>query len=287
MVGSFFGYLSSTMKINGLFLVYALLHLQILVGQDTITISDKAFNLHTKLNTFHVLPPRNADTIGLRFNAILLRMIDPEKQIFLQEDVHRLQQLAWGIKDDFSQRKSRYYSEVSYLLQKRISELESIQKGLMEKPLDLKWNAALSAVEQETFPTSEQRSLKWKKNFYVTVYERMWEKNQWKTVFPKDSIPAWEKEAREAAGNRKLAYLLLQKSDNSFLDAYYLIAYALSYDPHSLYLSPDMESRFSEDLSSDVERFGFNYNLNDQNEIIISGLLPGSPAWLSGEIERE
>lgn len=254
-------------------------------AQEKLLLSEKAYALNQKLTFEHVQGPVFPDTIGSRYTSVLLKLLDPNKVIFTQADVKRLNELGKQIHEDFSKRLPRFYSELSSLYQKRIVEMEEETKRLKDLPLQLNWNAVLTKHERETFPDETSRLVKIKKLFYLSCYDDLIDRKHDPNNLSKDSLAVYEKETRKRMSTLRLDYYYLLKTDNTFLDEYYLLAYSLAHDPHSMYMSPTRKNDFLAPLDAEKERFGFSYSLNDDNEVIIDEIEPGSPVWLSGEIQ--
>lgn len=72
--------------------------------------------------------------------------------------------------------------------------------------------------------------------------------------------------------------------DRDWFDEVFLNALANTFDPHTAYFNNSEYEDFKEELSSERERFGISYKKNNNGVIEISALMPGSSAWLSGEI---
>lgn len=72
--------------------------------------------------------------------------------------------------------------------------------------------------------------------------------------------------------------------DYSYLDNLYLNAIANAYDPHSSYFSFSQNKEFEQELSSEREIFGVNYFKNIKGEIEVNQIVPGSSAWILGQV---
>jgi carboxyl-terminal processing protease len=65
-----------------------------------------------------------------------------------------------------------------------------------------------------------------------------------------------------------------------------LDAIAQVVDPHTSYFSPNEQEDFVEELSKDNRAFGIQFDESDKGGVIIYEVLPGSPAWVSGELNK-
>jgi carboxyl-terminal processing protease len=65
---------------------------------------------------------------------------------------------------------------------------------------------------------------------------------------------------------------------------FYLEALASYYDPHTTYFSEIEQQNFEEELSKDKKAYGFSMTQNAAGHVLIAGLIPGSAAWMSGQM---
>jgi carboxyl-terminal processing protease len=59
---------------------------------------------------------------------------------------------------------------------------------------------------------------------------------------------------------------------------------SLCFDPHSLYFSPVEMQNFVEAISSQGFHFGFRLDEDLKGNVVVAGIVPGSPVWKSGEV---
>jgi carboxyl-terminal processing protease len=59
-----------------------------------------------------------------------------------------------------------------------------------------------------------------------------------------------------------------------------------AYDPHSDYFTRSAKENFEGEVNGDSYIFGFDLDENENEEVVISHILPGSPAWRSGELNK-
>ena len=67
---------------------------------------------------------------------------------------------------------------------------------------------------------------------------------------------------------------------------FYLDVLAGYFDPHTTYFSDIEKQSFEEDLSADNKAYGFTLLEDEQGNILIDGLLPGSSAWISNDLNK-
>lgn len=66
----------------------------------------------------------------------------------------------------------------------------------------------------------------------------------------------------------------------------YLNAVASCFDPHTSYFSPLGKEKLQEELSAEAWFFGIEFEENEKGQVVVAKLIPGGPAWKSGEINK-
>jgi len=60
----------------------------------------------------------------------------------------------------------------------------------------------------------------------------------------------------------------------------------MSFDPHTNYFSPEGKEMFQSALSTEGYSFGLEFDENEKGSLVIGYLIPGGPAWKSGELNK-
>lgn len=71
---------------------------------------------------------------------------------------------------------------------------------------------------------------------------------------------------------------------DAYIFGIYLNTLTANFDPHTNYFSMSDKELFESSISRNKISFGVDLDQNDEGEIVISRLIPGGPAWRSGEI---
>lgn len=71
---------------------------------------------------------------------------------------------------------------------------------------------------------------------------------------------------------------------SEYIFSIYLNTLTGSFDPHTNYFSLNDKEQFESSISKSKISFGADLEQNDNGEIVISRLIPGGPAWRSGEL---
>lgn len=76
------------------------------------------------------------------------------------------------------------------------------------------------------------------------------------------------------------------KLATNYVESTLLNSIALRYDPHSSYFTEKQNQQFKNQLSAEVESFGFFVNENNDGTIIIDDIEPGGSAWMCNDINE-
>lgn len=236
-----------------------------------------------KIQSKHVKPRVIDVDFGNQVHDYFYSFIDSKKELFKKEDLTYLKGLSSKLNDDIQNGNQHYFSEFNRIVLERCKEIETIQKSYLSKPIllnstkkyDPKIQVNLTAANYKTF---------WENNLCLDIFSEiisMHPKDS-KTLL-KDSLVQFEKRARAKIETRYSNYFEIIR-DRKMLKEMYLNAIAMSFDPHTLYFSPTQKQGFIEELSTQKEKFGISYGLDEQNKVVLTDILPGSSAWLSNEL---
>ena len=247
---------------------------------ESDSLSNSVRILIRKIQSKHVQPRPVDAQFGNLVHDYLYSFVDSKEQILHQEDLAYLKGLSSKLNEDIEVGKQNYFNEFNRLFLERCKEIQTIQKAYLSKP------AALSS--------SKKFDLKDRNHLTKANYKTVWENslcldilNEIISMHPensksllKDSLVQLEKKARAKIEQRYANYLEIVQGRN-LMEEMYLNAIAMSFDPHTLYFSPSQKQGFVEELSTQKEKFGISYGLDEQNQVVLTDILPGSSAWLS------
>ncbi len=252
-----------------------------------VNVQDKAKALQYRILTQHALTKEWNDSLSKNVHALLIDFLDPNRIYFSKEQVDLLNQKSILIAEDIKQRNTKYLDEVKTLF---ISELSLFQNFLLsesQNPIAIKNDITPQVPYSFTeFCSSKELPERRKRYMQQQVFSTMYQMHDKTDILPLDDLKKDEEAARKKIIDRRNQLTNLFTEDNRFIDDYYLQAIAMAFDPHTLYFTESQMNSFKDELSVEQERFGFSYGLNTSNKIIITKLLPGSSAWLSGKIKE-
>ncbi|WP_300660060.1 hypothetical protein, partial [Fluviicola sp.] len=250
---------------------------------ETDSLSGNVNLLIKKIQKTHVKPRAVDAAFGNQVHEYLLSFVDDEKEIFRVEDLTYLKGLSSKLPDDFQNGKQFYFSEFERIFRSRSDEIKNIQKNFLSKAVPLTSSKRVLINGKVDLTASNFKSF-WEEQLSLSVFSEMlnlYPKDA--EVFSKDCLAPFEKKARLKVEANYANYFAMFEG-KKLLQEMYLGAIAMSFDPHTLYFSPSQKNRFFEELSTQKEKFGISYRLDEQNRVVLSDILPGSSAWLSNQL---
>ena len=221
--------------------------------------------------------------------------LDPDKDMFLQEDLKSLQGYATKLDDEIKGSATvQFFAEAGKIFNRRATEAEQIYKDILAKPFDFTVSESIQTDNSKsTFAnTAAQRKEEWRKRLkYLTLqryveYQDARTNNKGKEGFVVKTDAQLEAEAREkvkAAMDRTFErYRLKFDEDEKF--SVYVNTITAMMDPYTEFMPPLDKRYFDEQLSGSFDGIGAQLT-NDEGTIKIASVLPGGPAQKSSQVE--
>lgn len=220
--------------------------------------------------------------------------LNPDKNIFLREDINSLSAYSTQIDDEIKGAPVQFFLEAGKIFNKRAEEAAAIYKNILSKPFDFTVNEyVVTDPSRIDFPSSdaERREL-WRKRLkyltlqrYVDLLDAR-ESNKGKEGFKVKTDAELEKEAREkvlASMDRTFERYRLKFDDDEKFSVFVNTITAMM-DPYTEFMPPMDKRYFDEQLSGSFDGIGAQLGYEEGNIKIVS-VLPGGPAQKSGEVE--
>ncbi|TCJ19238.1 tail-specific protease [Flaviaesturariibacter flavus] len=242
----------------------------------------------------HYSPKDMNDDFSRRAYAKYFEAMDPEKNIFLQEDLKALSRHETRIDDEVKGAPVEFFLDVSKVFNKRIEAVSKMQDELLSKPFDFTVNETYTADPKKVnYPKTlaEQRETIRKKLKYMVLerfveLQEAREKNKDTKDFVVKTDAELEAEARDRV--RKVMTRVQQRFTKTFDDdkrfALYVNTITQLMDPYTEFFPPVEKRYFDEQLSGTFSGIGASLQY-DEGNIKIATLLTGSPAWKSKQVE--
>ncbi len=247
----------------------------------------------TILEQKHFSPKPIDDNFSKQVFAKYLEALNPDKDIFLKQDVDYLKKYELTLDDEIHGAPLNFYSDAASIYLKRLDEVMLLYKDILAKPFDFTLNEEINVDDKKTdFPADEAaRKEQWRKRLKYLTLDQYTDLLQQRSRNMNDT--AWNKtdaQLEQMARSKVLAIL-----DRSFtrekliLDGpeqfnRYVNVITDLMDPHTEYFPPVESRSFEEDLSGRF--YGIGAQLKDDDGAIkIASLITGSPAWKSQKVQ--
>jgi carboxyl-terminal processing protease len=242
----------------------------------------------------HFSPKEINDDFSKKIFKEYLDALDPDKNIFLKEDVVALKKFETHIDDEIKGANVEFFLAAGKIFDQRKEEAAKIYADLLENPFEFTKdeNVVMDPEKLNFAATVAERNEAWRKKVKYLVLDRyadmidVRDKIKGKEGFTAKTDVELEKDAREKvkkALNRTFERYRFKFSDDDKFNVFVKII-TNTMDPHTDFFPPVDKRYFDEQMSGQF--FGIGASLAyDEGNIKINSLLTGSPAWKSGEVK--
>jgi carboxyl-terminal processing protease len=242
----------------------------------------------------HYSPKDINDEFSRQVYTKYFEAMDPEKNIFLAEDLKTLKRHETRIDDEIKGAPVEFFQDVSRIFNTRMTETQAIYNELLAKPFSFTADESIMADPKKTqFSTSEaERRESWRKKVKYMVLDRYVElleareKNKDTKDYVVKTDAQLESDARDKV--KKVLDRIYQRYQKTFDEdkrfALYVNTITQLNDPYTEFFPPVEKRYFDEQLSGTFSGIGASLQY-DEGTIKIASLLTGSPAWKSKQVE--
>ncbi len=245
------------------------------------------------LETEHYSPRKIDDEFSKEVFKGFIKVLDPEKNIFLQTDLNALSVYETTLDDEIHGADIKFEPAANALYEKRLSEVRKMALEILETPFDFNIDdSVLLDEDARVFPKTEKdrytnwyQILKYKAldRYSNLIEEREKNKNKEKYVVKSDATIESETRAAIKKEYTKRFDKLEKTTDKEKRFDLYLNAITGLMDPHTDYFAPVEKRSFTESMSGTFYGIGAQLT-QDDNGVKIASVQPGGAAWKSGQI---
>lgn len=251
-------------------------------------------NISEMLKEGHYSPKAIDDAFSRKIYARYFENLDPNKNIFLKEDLQTLKKYELKIDDEMRGAPVEFFIAAGNLFNTRMEEAALLYKEILAQPFDYTIDETLIADPAKIqFPVSAaERKEYWRKLLKYQALEKyaelldLREKNKGNKDFVVKKDDELEKEAREKVS--KVMDRTFDRYRFKFDEEEKFTVFAKTItnmmDPHTEFFPPVDKRYFDEQMSGRFYGIGASL-VYDEGNIKISTLMTGSPAWKSGEVQ--
>lgn len=239
------------------------------------------------MTKYHYQPIEISETVKKEIIELYVNDMDEYNRFLTTEDLSSLKEIAVieGLCASYFASEKLYY--------KGINKYDSLVKFFLKAPVKFKMgevikeNATISSHLRKSDFEYDKYILQLLKLDYLYIAKEYAETDSIIFLSEKQITSELDKEWREKILKIEEMYLQRLQDDpkvnNKNLFEKFLNAITLRFDPHSNYFSVEEMVSFEEELSRETSSFGVQLAENEDYEIEVSGIVPGSAAWFSGE----
>lgn len=243
---------------------------------------------------FNPLPVN--DSLSKRIYTLYLKRLNSDKLYFTEEDIDKFKPYEYTLDSAITQGTFEFYDLVNKVWDKRFGEDSVYVKELLSKPFDFTVNENLQYDDKKVPYPKDEKELKerWRKLIKYDVLVNLSDMldDQDKAKEKKDTSYKIKPFAKLEDSARAM---VLKAQENDFKNfkeindtdkvSEFLDVIANCFDPHTEYFAPEERKNFDISMSGQLE--GIGAQLQDKGgKITIEKVIPGSPAWKSGELKE-
>lgn len=254
-----------------------------------------AFLISRMAEKFHVQPKSVNKELSAAWFDQLIKQLDEEKIFFTQDDIVKLQPYRSQLDIELLNKKTVFLQLLVSTYQQRLQMADSMIDNICKQAFRFTIDEKLTVAEDTSYPsnTSTQRIKLYKLLKAATLYRLLEWDEQAVLLKPdqkKKSTDSLEIVARKKIRNnyKRVINRMLQSPGGlvQVVSTDYCKALAVCYDPHSEFFPLSEKENFEGQLGNSSMKFGFQLNQNDNGELVIENLKPGSAAFKSGQLNK-
>ncbi len=227
----------------------------------------------------------------------MIYMADRRSLLFTEPGFKALSAFRYSLDDELNGRGWNFLPAYEDIYRKALLRADSVIQELSKKPFDFLVAETVTLAkknDEQVFAANEKElTARWLRFLKFRALDQLYDiytdENPGKLSF-KQVIASHEAKVRERVcqpEQRLLKKVLEHPSGfSAYITERYLDMMTTCFDPHSNYFSPQGKEDFSAALSGEELSFGIELDENEKGEIVISQLMPGGPAWKSGEMNK-
>lgn len=247
--------------------------------------------VNTIITDSHYSPKKVNDSLSKAVFKLFLDKIDEHQRFFLQSDIASFKTDELMIDDYINEKRCGFITRYSIVLENRIRESKNFLETLKTETLDYSGVDSLhynSGGSYNYFKNAEAVKNYWSKRVRYRILRKLVEND---SVLESITLnfKALEKDIKPKVIDNEIC--LLQEFENNlggikrFVEVSFLDALAKYQDPNSAYLSASDKTQFEKSVSNSQLSFGIETTKNNNGDIVISHISPGSTAFKNGEFE--
>ncbi|MFI5220610.1 MAG: carboxy terminal-processing peptidase, partial [Bacteroidia bacterium] len=254
---------------------------------------NEAIVVKAMMERYHYSPQVFDNVFSEKIFDDFIKSLDRYRLLFTRQDVDRLSAYRAKIDDELNNKSTAFFNLTMQLFKVRLLKTDSIITRLLQKPFDFTVKETLLyPPDSSSFAGNEKEfEEKWNKWLKYEMLHRLMDKKIADSSLITAAVMKQEAAVREIVKKIEQRRIKRILSYPQGYDAYVAMLFcnsiAACYDPHSTFLPLTQKENFEGDVSASPYSFGLTLDENKNGDVIISHIVPGSPGWRSGELNKE
>jgi carboxyl-terminal processing protease len=244
----------------------------------------------------HYSPRPVDDLFSAQVFDRMIERLDDDQLYFTKNDIRQLSVYREQIDDELQGRGWHFLDTLTSIYRKKLLIADSTIIGILQKPFDYSIKENISFLADSLhFALSEiEYQYKWyqwlKYETLVKTYDLLTLNQNNQNLLDKKLFANAEADARKKIKStelRKIHRVLESPGGfDNYLATLFCEIISSNFDPHTEFFSPSEKDQFLTDLNSDGLYYGFSISEDDKGDLEIANLMPGGPAWKTGELNK-
>jgi carboxyl-terminal processing protease len=244
----------------------------------------------------HFDPVPVNDSLSDRIYKLYLKRLNSDKLYFTQEDMNKFKPYEYILDTAINQGTFEFYDLVNKVWSKRLGQDSVYVKELLSKPFDFTVQEDFqSDGNKVSYPKNDKELYdRWRKlvkyealvNLADMLNDEDKAKEKKDTSYKAKPFAKLEDSARVMVLKTEETYFknFAELNDTDKMTEFFDVV-ANCFDPHTEYFAPEERKNFDIDMSGQLEGIGAQLAVKS-GKITIDKVIPGSPAWKSGELKE-
>ena len=221
--------------------------------------------------------------------------LDPSKRYFTQKDLATFSKYKYQIDNQLKESDLTFYNLVYSRFLTEIKLAKKYYGEILKKPFDFNKKETIDVDYSKMEYAKDETQLYeyWRKQLKLSTLAQIEDrqsledkKGEEDKNYIRKSFATIEKEAREEVlKNMKELYLRIEELENDDWFSTFLNSIVGAFDPHTTYMSPDIKTKFDQDMSGKLEGIGARLQMKGVYTHVME-LVSGGPAFRQGELEE-
>jgi carboxyl-terminal processing protease len=259
-------------------------------AQDLPKAMQQAFLVTRMVEKFHIQPKPLNDAFSQYLFQQFIEAADEDQLIFQAEDIASLSAFRNTLDEEIIQRKTNFLQAAVAILNKRVRQNDSLVQLICKTPFNFSIPDKVVLKDDSSFAVSTStkqqklyKQVKWQTLDMITeiLIETPERATQKKLI---DSLENVFRKRIQTSSQKKIAKAFRPGRMEEYVSNLFCKVLANCYDPHTVFLPQDEKESFDQAVGQTPKRFGFEMDENEDGDIVIDRLQPGSSAFKSGAI---